>query len=130
MPSPGSASFLPHPPRVRDQPLWTAAQLLMAEHPCLPGDVTRCANARCGDAIYPCTPARTATRLACASQLPFHKRMTALTDALACTVPPFTYFGLATSSVDAGGRPVAMIGSPGPAVDAVADRVLVSAVVA
>ncbi|GLZ00763.1 hypothetical protein Acsp02_80150 [Actinoplanes sp. NBRC 103695] len=91
MPSSQSASVLSSPARVYDRPLWIAGQQLMADHLPVPADGNRCQNPRCTGRVYPCTPARTAARLALASQMPFHKRMTALTDALTCSVPPPSY---------------------------------------
>jgi hypothetical protein len=104
MPSTQPASVLPVPARVYDRPLWNAGQQLMADHLPLAADACRCQNPRCMALVYPCTPARTATRLALASQMPFYKRMTALTDALTCAVPPPSYLssaaGLDAASVE------------------------------
>jgi hypothetical protein len=94
MSSSNSASGLSGPARLHDRPLWNAGQKLMADHLPLHADSSRCRNPRCRDQRYPCTPARTATRLELASRMPFHKRMTALADALTCAVPPPPSFSL------------------------------------
>ncbi len=91
MPPSRSASVLSSPARVYDRPRWNAGQQLMADHLPVPADVSRCQNPRCTGRVYPCTLARTAARLALASQMQFHKRMTALTGALTCSVPPPSY---------------------------------------
>lgn len=97
MSSPESAIANLDSSRVRDRTLWNAAQQLMAGHLSLSPDETRCANPQCDpDAGYPCSPARTAMDLAAASHLPLYKRLTALSDAGTCVVPP-SHFGLATA---------------------------------
>jgi len=80
------------PLHVRDRPLWNTARHLMTQHlPAPSGD--RCVNPGCA-AGYPCTLARTATRLAAASTAPFHQRMTALLDAGSCEPAAPAYIGL------------------------------------
>jgi hypothetical protein len=124
------SATLPNPPGVPDRALRKAAQQLMAGHRCVSPDETRCANPRCAsDAAYPCTPARTAMRLALASRLPFYMRMTALLDAQTCVVPP-SHFGLASAGADGDdGRMISAVEALSPLADVVApDTELMSAV--
>jgi hypothetical protein len=97
--------------RLQDRPLWIAGQKAMAGHLPMHADSSRCRNPRCAGQGYPCTPARTAIRLELASRMSFHKRMTALTDALTCAVSPPPSFSLAAVTETSGVRGIR---SPAP----------------